>query len=134
VKDGKLLLGRRDKKLLEGGKWGLLGGYINRDETVAQGVTREVMEESGWTIHKLRLIRVNDSPDRPHEDRQNIDFLFTAKAVKCVGEADWETAELKWFSFDELPKDEEIAFDHADTIHMFLSNKAANTEIIYGTI
>lgn len=132
--DGKLLLGRRDEELIEGGKWGLLGGYVNRDETVAEGVTREIMEESGWTIQNLRLVRINDSPNRPHEDRQNIDFLFTAEAVECVAEHDRETSELRWFAYDELPSDDEIAFDHADTIHLLFSNKAPSTEIFYGTI
>jgi 8-oxo-dGTP diphosphatase len=55
MKGGKILLGKRSKGLLEAGKWGLLGGYVNRDETVEAAASRETMEESGWTIRNMRL-------------------------------------------------------------------------------
>ena len=31
-KDGKVLLVKRIGKLLEGGKWGLVGGFVERDD------------------------------------------------------------------------------------------------------
>jgi ADP-ribose pyrophosphatase YjhB (NUDIX family) len=34
LKDNKILLIKRTGKLLEGGKWGLLGGYVERDENI----------------------------------------------------------------------------------------------------
>ena len=39
-REGALLLVRRAAHLLEGGKWGLPGGFVDRDETVAQGALR----------------------------------------------------------------------------------------------
>ena len=33
-KDGALLLVRRAERLTEGGKWGLPGGFLDRDETL----------------------------------------------------------------------------------------------------
>lgn len=54
VKNNQTLLGKRGtfngKPILESGKWGLLGGFFNRDENLIQAVKREVMEESGWEI------------------------------------------------------------------------------------
>ena len=88
LKDGKLLLVKRTGKLLEGGKWALVGGFVDRDETLAQAAAREVMEETGWTVKDMTLLRINDSPSRPHEDRQNVAFVFFCTAVEKSGEAD----------------------------------------------
>lgn len=119
IRDNDILLAKRAEGLLEAGKWCLLGGYADRDETTEQTGIRETMEESGWSVKDLKLIRVNDNPNRPHEDRQNIDFIYIAKAVAKEGEKDWESEEVRWFSLDELPAPEEIAFDHLDSILLY---------------
>lgn len=123
VKDNKVLLGKRgrykDKKILESGKWALLGGFFNRDETLKQCIKREVMEESGWEINSLSLFRINDNPDRPAEDRQNVDVIFIAKAIKKIGKSDEEVTELQWFDINNLPPREKTAFDHAENLELY---------------
>ena len=52
--------------------------------------------------------------NRPKEDRQNVDIIFIANAVKQTGKSDEEVSHLKWFDLDKLPSKEEIAFDHGD--------------------
>ena len=74
----------KGRKILESGKWGLIGGFLERDETLKQGLKREVLEESGWEINNLELLRINDNPKRPAEDRQNIDIIFIAKTVRKI--------------------------------------------------
>jgi ADP-ribose pyrophosphatase YjhB (NUDIX family) len=128
IKDNEILLAKRAKGLLEAGKWCLLGGYCDRDETTMQTGVRETMEESGWVVRNLQLLRINDNPNRPHEDRQNIDFIYIAEAVEKTGEADWESEEVKWFPLNALPESSEIAFDHEDSIVLYkkyLQNKFA---------
>jgi hypothetical protein len=49
--------------------------------------------------------------------------VYTANAVKETGKHDWESDEVKWFDLNNLPKPEEIAFDHYDTIQLYLKNK-----------
>lgn len=119
IRDGNILLAKRSKGLLESGKWCLLGGYANRDETTVETGVREALEESGWSIDNLRLLRINDNPDRPHEDRQNIDFIYIADAIKEVGEKDWESEDVQWFSLEKLPPDDQVAFDHLDSIKLY---------------
>lgn len=119
IKDDQILLAKRAEGLLEAGKWCLLGGYMERGETTEQAVVRETLEESGWTITNVRLFRINDNPDRPHEDRANVDFLYTADAVSDSGAHDWESVDLQWFPLDGLPAEDTIAFDHADTIELY---------------
>jgi len=119
LRDDQILLAKRAEGLLEAGKWALLGGYMERGETTAQTCNREVMEESGWSISDLRLLRINDSPDRPGEDRQNVDFIYIANAVQKIGEHDWETAELQWFPLNTLPSPNQVAFDHLSCIELY---------------
>lgn len=123
IRDKKILLGKRGtfkgKPMLESGKWALLGGFFNRDEFLEEAVKREVMEESGWEIDELLLFRINDNPDRPKEDRQNVDIIFIAHAKDKVQGTDEEVTNLEWFDLDKTPSIEQIAFDHGEHIELY---------------
>lgn len=127
IKDGKILLAKRGtfkgKPILETGKWGLVGGFVDRDETVEQAVHREVEEETGLKLQKCILLRINDRPDRPREDRQNISFVFIAEAVGVTRDNSEEVRELKWFDLDSIPDQNEIAFDGAENIELYKAYK-----------
>lgn len=120
-KDNQLLLEKRSTALsLEGGKWALPGGFLDRDETAAQGVLRELQEETGWEGKVLTLFRVNTNPNRPHEDRQNVVLEFLVEPIKEISQPDQEVTETKWFKLDDLPKPQDLAFDHGETIKFYL--------------
>jgi ADP-ribose pyrophosphatase YjhB (NUDIX family) len=119
LKDGKLLMVKRTAKLLEGGKWGLVGGFAERDETIAEAAGREVFEETGWQITGLTLLTINDSPVSSKEDRQNVVLVYFATATEQTGTPDWESDDQQWYDFSALPSDEMIAFDHLDNIKLY---------------
>jgi ADP-ribose pyrophosphatase YjhB (NUDIX family) len=119
LKDGKILLVKRTGRLLEGGKWALVGGFVDRDETTAQAAAREIHEETCWTVKDITLLKINDNPDRPKEDRQNISFVYVCQALEKTGEPDDESDDQQWFALDELPPAEQIAFDHFDNITFY---------------
>lgn len=120
LKGDKVLLTKRAPQLLEGGKWALAGGYVDRDETIQEAVRREILEETGHEITNLQLLKVVDSPHRPRENnRQNISFVFFCEAGEQVGEMDHEVTELRWFDLEDLPAREEIAFDHLESINSY---------------
>ncbi|MEI8232987.1 MAG: NUDIX domain-containing protein [bacterium] len=123
LKDNQVLMGIRGtlngKPIIESGKWALLGGFFGFNENLISAVKREVMEESGWEIADLQLFRINDNPDRPREDRQNVDMIFVAQAVRQVGRSDEEVSELKWFSLEALPTADGIAFDHSEDLELY---------------
>jgi 8-oxo-dGTP diphosphatase len=130
VKDNKVLLGKRGtlngKPISESGKWGLLGGFFDRDENLVQAAKREVMEESGWEINNLKLFKINGNPRRPKEDRQNVDIIFIADAVRQIKSSDEEVKELKWFSLQKLPT---IAFDHGDALGQYVKYLKENIKL-----
>lgn len=123
INNNKILLGRRGtlngKPIPESGKWALLGGFMDRDENLEQAAKREVMEESGWEIKNLKLLRIADIPNRPAEDRQNISFVFIAEAVEQTGKSDEEVSELEWFDLEKTPPKESMAFDFFEDIELY---------------
>lgn len=120
-KDGEILLVRRAARLLEGGKWSLPSGFLDRDETAAACIVRELLEETGWQSEAGLLFRVNTNPDRPAEDRQNVAFDYLVRPIAKVGEGDDESSEIRWFPVSDLPPLTAIAFDHGDSIRSYLS-------------
>lgn len=129
LKDGKILLVKRTGKLLEGGKWGLIGGFVERDETLAEAAAREVLEETGWRVKDITLLTVNDRPDRAKEDRQNVSFVYFCQAVEQTGQPDWESDDVQWFDLSDLPPKDSLAFDHADDIELYQRYKKENLSL-----
>lgn len=115
-----ILLVKRAPHLSNPNKWGLIGGYVDRDEWVEQTAKREALEESGYEIELGELFRIVDNPDRRGENRQNIAFIFIAKPIRKVAESDKEASEVRWFSLDNLPKQETFAFDHYEQVELYL--------------
>lgn len=119
-KDGALLLGKRTGDMLESGKWGLPSGFLNRDETASEGVLRELLEETGWEGEIVSLFRINTRPDRPAEDRQNVAIEFIVRPLRKTGEPDRENSKIEWVPIENLFPFDKFAFDHGDTIRLYL--------------
>ncbi len=104
---GALLLMRRS----DNGMWGLPGGYVEKDESVAEATAREVAEETGVAIEVGRLVGVYSDPARqviayPRGDRiQAVNLCFEAVPVG-LGEPTTpeETLETRYFPISELPE------------------------------
>lgn len=123
VRDDGILLVKRAPHMSNGGKYGLIGGYIERNETVVQAACREVLEETGYKIKVRQLFRIKDNPDRRKEDKQNIAFVLIAEPLEKVQTGDSESTEVQWFSFNDLPEESAMAFDHHDDIQLYLRYK-----------
>ncbi|MCL4418778.1 NUDIX domain-containing protein [Patescibacteria group bacterium] len=113
---GEVLLIKRAQNLLRGGKYDIPGGFLDRDENSREGALRELFEETGIRGKIQFLFRINDNPERPNEDRQNLDIIYVVKSVKGRLKIDSESTRAGWFSRKNLPPEEEFAFDHRDSI------------------
>lgn len=121
IDHGKVLMVKRAHHLLEAGKYALVGGYVDRDETTQEAAKREAKEETGYQIKIEKLLHIKDNPDRKGEDRQNISFVYLASVIKKVSEPDIESTDVKWFDLDKLPSEEEFAFDHFTDVMGYLN-------------
>lgn len=119
-KENGILLVKRTGDLLESGKWGLPGGYLDRDETAQEGALRELREETGWDGEIISLFRINTNPNRPHEDRQNVSFDFLIRPTTLSGLPDAESSRVEFIPFEKLYSAEKLAFDHGETIERYL--------------
>ena len=115
-----MLLIKRASYLLEGNKYALAGGYLDRDENISQGVLREILEETGYECEIEQLFRINSDPNRKGEDRQNVDFTLVLKPLNQKGKPDKEVQEIKWFDFDNLP--ENISQTTSEPIQEYLKS------------
>jgi len=119
LRGDEVLLVHRSRHLLEGGKWGLVGGFVERDETLPQAAAREILEETGYQVRDLTLLRIVDRPDRPGEDRQNVSFVHFCTATEKRGEPDDESDEQRWFALADVPPAADFAFDHFESLNLY---------------
>ena len=59
VDRGRVLLVRRSREPLKG-KWSIPGGILELGESLAEGVAREVLEETGLRVEPVELIELVD--------------------------------------------------------------------------
>lgn len=120
VQEGKILLVKRAPHLSHGNKYALPGGFLDRDETTSEGVLREAREETGYEGKIISLFRLIDKPRRKGEDRQNVDFVYLVQVGRKSSVPDQEVKKIQWFDLDKLPPSKEFAFDHYQTIKLYL--------------
>jgi ADP-ribose pyrophosphatase YjhB (NUDIX family) len=98
---GRLLLVRE----VSDGRWALPGGWADVGERLAEGVVREVREETGFVVEVDRLLGIYDRERWGHPPMLH----FTLKAVlhcRVIGGAatpSAETTEVGWFARADLP-------------------------------
>jgi ADP-ribose pyrophosphatase YjhB (NUDIX family) len=119
LKGDEILLVKRAKRFLEGGKWALIGGFMEMGETIKEAVAREVLEETGYKVTGITLFRIIDNPNRPGDDRQHICFVHYCTALEKIGAPDSENDAQQWFTFSALPPENEIAFEHLSNIRLY---------------
>jgi 8-oxo-dGTP diphosphatase len=118
----QVLLIKRADDLHNGGKYAIPGGFLDRGEDTKQAVLRELKEETGLEGEIISLFKINDNPNRPKEDRQNVDLLYTVKVIGGKEAINSEASRVSWFSKENLPTEEEFAFDHRDIILEYLDS------------
>jgi ADP-ribose pyrophosphatase YjhB (NUDIX family) len=129
LKDKKVLLGKRhddaekaSSDLHGEGTWTMPGGKLDFHETLIDGATREVLEETAIKIDKskTKIISVSDEivPDNHYV---TIGFLcedFTGEPKVTEPE---EITEWKWFGLSSLP--EKVFPPSLKMIKAYLNNK-----------
>jgi len=87
------------------GRWGFPGGVLELGETVAQGATRELLEETGVIAEPAGPLTVIDTIDRDAEGR--VRYHYTLVAVigtwqSGEGVPGDDADEVAWFTRDDI--------------------------------
>lgn len=100
------------------GMWAFPGGFVEMNETLEQGVVRELQEETGLTDIDLKQLHAFSTVDRDPRGRTiGVAFWgFTTHENSMVKGAD-DASEAKWFHINSIPP---LAFDHQEILEMAL--------------
>src|SRR5208337_1183598 len=79
VYQDRVLLVRRATEPLKG-RWTLPGGMLELGETLAQGVAREVREETGLEVEVVELVEILD---RIHRQGDRVRFHYVIADYLC---------------------------------------------------
>ncbi|NBS20406.1 MAG: NUDIX domain-containing protein [Betaproteobacteria bacterium] len=93
------------------GFWTLPAGFLENDETTAQGAERETLEEAGARIDRLKPFAMIDVP---HVNQ--VHLFYRAQMLEEALDPGEESLEAKLFKAEEIPW-EQIAFR---TVHKAL--------------
>lgn len=103
---GRILMQQRS----DDGTWSYPGGRIEIDETVEDGARREVREECGLEVGKLRLLGVFSGKELNHvypngNEVCGIDIVYISSdytgSLQC---ADGEAKHMGFYPIDQLPQ------------------------------
>ena len=101
------------------GKWTLPAGFMETDETTADGALRETLEEAGA---RVRLGPLFSMIDVPHV--QQVHIFFRAELLDTRFAAGTESLEVKLFVESEIPW-QDIAFRTVSTtLELFFADRA----------
>jgi ADP-ribose pyrophosphatase YjhB (NUDIX family) len=79
VRDGRVLLVRRGSEPLKG-HWTLPGGLLEVGESMAEGVVREVREETGLEVEPIELVEILD---RIHREGGRVRYHYVIADFLC---------------------------------------------------
>lgn len=95
------LVEKRGPAVSATGKWCFPCGYLDYDETITEGVIREVREETGYVLkkHNIEFIDINSKPDGKKQNVVIRHISFLEETDKQIDNFELDTnevTELKW--------------------------------------
>lgn len=100
------------------GKWGLLGGYMKREESADDAAHRIVYELTSLDNIYLEQLKAFTNPDRVPERRVvTIGYYTLVNREDYNIKASLSVIEAKWHKIDTIP---ELIFDHSEILNFSL--------------
>lgn len=106
-RNDEVILLRRANTGYQDGKYSLIAGHLDGDETGTEGMVREAREEAGIAVNSkdLRLVHTAHRLGRGQVGQERIDLFFeTSKWQGVIINNEPEKCDdLSWFKIDNLP-------------------------------
>jgi ADP-ribose pyrophosphatase YjhB (NUDIX family) len=102
--EARILLAQRGGEPLRG-LWSLPGGVLETGETLADGVRREVLEETGLVVEPVRLFEVFERIMRDPQGRAEYHYVLMDYICRITGgslAAADDCADVRWVGRNEL--------------------------------
>jgi ADP-ribose pyrophosphatase YjhB (NUDIX family) len=100
-----------------GSGWGMPGGFMEAGEQPEEALRRELREEVGLELEKLKIFTV-----RAFKRPGQVEIVFTAEASGVPDQLSFEIQKATWFRLGELPK--ELPEDQVQLIKCVLNDGA----------
>jgi len=124
--DGRIVLVKR-RVDPRSGHWCLPAGHVEADESAEEAAIRETLEETGMHVALDELLGVYSYGDQVHG--RGVLILYSAHVVGGLLQAGDDALDAAFFSPDEIPHDDELAFrTHAQALRDWRRARA----IVYG--
>jgi len=116
IEQNRVLLVQRGREPLKG-KWSLPGGMLELGESLAEGVVREVREETGLIVEVLELVELLDRVHResiPDGERVRYHYVIADYLCRVVGgtlQASSDADAVRWIERAEWNSHSALALD-----------------------
>jgi ADP-ribose pyrophosphatase YjhB (NUDIX family) len=114
--EGRVLLGRRRAQPFEG-RWDIPGGFLEEGEHPLDGMRRELREETGLEVEPIEFLGIwMDRYGGDSTAESTLNLYWTARPVAGEPDPADDVSELRWFAPDELPGQDELAFENVPQV------------------
>ena len=116
IEQNRVLLVQRGREPLKG-KWSLPGGMLELGESLAEGVVREVQEETGLVVEVIELVELLDRVHResgPDGERVRYHYVIADYLCRVVGgtlQASSDADAVRWIERAEWNSHSALALD-----------------------
>jgi len=116
IERNRVLLVQRGREPLKG-KWSLPGGMLELGESLAEGVVREVQEETGLVVKVVELVELLDRVHRengPDGERVRYHYVIADYLCRVVGgtlQASSDADAVRWIERAEWNSHSALALD-----------------------
>ncbi len=113
----------------EQGKWSLMGGFINNDETAEEAATRVLNRLTGMREIYMEQLQTFSDVDRDHAGRVISICYFALINIENYSKQLQQQHEAKWFPLNKMPP---LIFDHKQMVQKakeLLKRKISNHPI-----
>jgi 8-oxo-dGTP diphosphatase len=104
IHDSRVLLIRRGRPPLEG-RWSIPGGILEIGETIAEGVARELKEETAIRVRVMKLLEIYEKVLRDERSRARYHFVildYLCEFVEGTATAGGDVREILWAEKQQL--------------------------------